>query len=692
MYNQGKYDNEPVTKGELKEVQKTIPTKDEYSKNYGSTPNPPYYVDSTWTDNGKLYRCIKERLFGAFNMSDWILVATDDSTIEEFVENVYTAYELPIPEQVDNKIETYCQDEDPSLNWNIDIDKEIHKGDYWYSKSTGIQKKYTKVSVKPVSYEWLRVSIPMSLFDLIDGHKNIYINKPTEYEKDDYWIIDTNEDIPENCSIGDIVVANVSSTTYDKNNFEKKDLKTIKVTAPEDEYYSKEEVDIKNTELKSETNAEIKKTKDEINLDVSTNVKPVIITKEQVNNYICLENTPLSQGAVHILSIKGVPGVTKTYTILTSNYEDFSIYDEISFDSPIILTATTIDDEVISDEIYIEDNYLKIIQRIDYDELNNKIVLENPIIHNIGDVLLNTYTDNTYIKMKDFDINLSFFCEYIKKNLLTDLFSTQVEARASWNISDQNIKSKVSRGNIISEINQSPELVGIKADKIKFEGLVTANEYFKVLEDGSIVAVNASLTGNIYLPDGGKVVGGDGLFTNLQFLSDGYQAFNRFGWTLDSYGDSEKIRLKIYAYIPKNFKVENAFLTFYHMPIRYLHPSDNNQYLWCYVKNINLYKVTNINDLFVTYSGYAVSTDGQMQTENTNKLNYTPAVNDTTHGVVSITSEDLKEFIESGINEFSIETSDTSPSNPGNDYCGKEDASSGYGFAILNIFGYMKTN
>lgn len=691
MYNQGKYDNEPVTKGELKEVKETIPNKDEYSKNYGSTPNPPYYVDSTWTADGKIYRCIKERLFGTFNMSDWVLVATDDSSIEEFVENVYTAYELPIPEQVDNKIETYCQDNDPSLNWIVDIDKEIHKGDYWYSKNTGVQRRYIKSSINPIKYEWVRVSIPMSLFDLIDGHKNIFITKPTQYEKEDYWIIDTNDNIPENCNIGDIVIANTSSTTYNKNNFEKKDLKTIKVTAPEDEYYSKEEIDIKNTELETDTKAEIIKAKDEIQLDVNTNIKPVIITKEQINNFICLDNTPLSQGAIHKLVIKGIPGETKEYTILTSKDENFSVCDEINIDSPIILTAMTVDNEVISDEIQIEDNYLKIIQRIDYDDLNNKFVLETPIIHNIGDVLLNTYDNVTYIKMRDYNVNLSFFCEYIRKNLLTDIFSTQVEARAMVNISDQNINLKVSKNEIISAINLSPEITSIKSNKIKLEGLVTANENFKVLEDGSIVAVNASLTGNIYLPDGGKVIGGDGLFTNLQFLSDGYNSFTPIGWSLSMDNQSIKVPLNISAYIPPDFTVEKAYLTLYHMPACYLHPSDDSLYTWCYARNINLYKVSNFNDCFVTINGYEASWNEQAEVSNTNKLNYTPSVNSTSHGVMSITTDDISDFLTSGLNEFKIQTSDDSPGNFGNNYCQNTDASTGYAFAILNVFGYMKT-
>lgn len=63
-------------------------------------------------------------------------------------------------------------------------------------------------------------------------------------------------------------------------------------------------------------------------------------------------------------------------------------------------------------------------------------------------------------------------------------------------LSDE-ISSKVSRGQVISEINQTPEQVRISADKIKLEGAVTANENFKVLQDGSIEAKNATIEGDI---------------------------------------------------------------------------------------------------------------------------------------------------------------------------------------------------
>ncbi len=691
MYNQGKYDNEPVTKGELKEVQSTIPTKDEYSKNYGSTPQPPYYKDSTWTENGKVYKCINDRLFGNFNIDDWSLVATDSSILEDFVENVYSVYELPISKQVDNKIETFYQEKDPSLDWLTDIDKEIHKNDFWLNSTTGIQNKFVKKSVNPISYSWQRVSVPNVLFDMIDGHKNIFINKPQSYEKDDYWIIDTLEDIPNDCEIGDIVISSTSSTLYNKNHFEKKDINTIVVSSPEDQYYSKEEIDIKTTELERNTKAEINKTKDEITLDVSTNIKPEIITKNQINDYIVLENTPNSKGAINKLSITGIPGQSKKYTILTSSYENFNISDEIDIASPIVLTALEMNNEIISDEILIEQNYIKIIQRIDYDSLNNKIVLTSPITHNIGDVLLNTYADTTYIKLKDYSVNINFSCEYIKKNLLTDLFTTNAESRALLNITDKGLSVKVSAQDVITIFETYPGLARLISDNIIMEGLTTINGNFKINLDGSMEAVNASLSGNIFLPDGGKVIGGDGLFTNLQFLSDGYQSFNSIGWILDMSNQSNKVSINISVYIPSNFKVEKAYLTLYHMPVCYLHPSDDSLYTWCFARNINLYKVDNFNDCYVIRSGYEADWNNKAQLTNTDKLNYTPTVTNDSHGVTIFTTDDISEYIKSGLNEFKLQTSDSNPGNYGNDYCQNTDAATGYAFAVLNVFGYMKT-
>ncbi len=64
------------------------------------------------------------------------------------------------------------------------------------------------------------------------------------------------------------------------------------------------------------------------------------------------------------------------------------------------------------------------------------------------------------------------------------------------------VSSKVSKGDIISEINQTAEEVKIQASRIKLEGIITANGNFKVLEDGSIETTNGTFSGTITSENG----------------------------------------------------------------------------------------------------------------------------------------------------------------------------------------------
>lgn len=69
------------------------------------------------------------------------------------------------------------------------------------------------------------------------------------------------------------------------------------------------------------------------------------------------------------------------------------------------------------------------------------------------------------------------------------------QAQASIKINSGNIALKVSKNNIISSINQSAEFVSIDAGKINLNGIVTANNHFKILTDGSMVASAGQIGG-----------------------------------------------------------------------------------------------------------------------------------------------------------------------------------------------------
>ena len=64
------------------------------------------------------------------------------------------------------------------------------------------------------------------------------------------------------------------------------------------------------------------------------------------------------------------------------------------------------------------------------------------------------------------------------------------------------ITTKVGYGEIISSINQTPEEITIHAERISLEGIVTANDNFKILEDGSIEANNGKFNGTITVANG----------------------------------------------------------------------------------------------------------------------------------------------------------------------------------------------
>ena len=75
------------------------------------------------------------------------------------------------------------------------------------------------------------------------------------------------------------------------------------------------------------------------------------------------------------------------------------------------------------------------------------------------------------------------------------------------------LNGKVDSTEIISTINQTAESIKIQASKIKLEGLVTANSYFKILTNGSIEAVNGKFTGTITATSG--TIGGWRISGNL---------------------------------------------------------------------------------------------------------------------------------------------------------------------------------
>lgn len=100
-------------------------------------------------------------------------------------------------------------------------------------------------------------------------------------------------------------------------------------------------------------------------------------------------------------------------------------------------------------------------------------------------------------------------------------------------------------GNLKSFVGAGQDGVKIKAANIQLEGLVTANENFKILEDGSIVTKNATISGKVYVDNGGKV-GGFEIKNGCMKWGDG-QAEIRLGYDTSFGGSCVYIKADLFS-------------------------------------------------------------------------------------------------------------------------------------------------
>lgn len=376
MAQNPKYDNDMVNLGYLNKrlgqteesINKNNSSISRIPKNYSTPPNPPYYKDSLLCYGNKIYRCNKTKMNGNFSWNDWTVVATDDTTISDFINNTYEVEKLEIQEQIDGKIQTHYQENDPSKDWTTDLEKGRHAGDYWYNTSDNTQWRYNQITTGPtITYGWGQVNIPKSVFDTIDRKKSIYTAKPTSYKKDDLWIIEetlSDDDLPigtdENpIAKGDWVFSIADSENYNKEHWVKRD-EDVSLSYLEQHYYTITEIDSNLEVIERNTESKITKATEEISLNVSQ----TYTTKEEhtkaindfdkqvgtINQTIIEQKETLSDLSVEVgevsASVESVETRTEDLTvdlngvkqniIPMSTSANSSIYIEDASDSPLI--------------------------------------------------------------------------------------------------------------------------------------------------------------------------------------------------------------------------------------------------------------------------------------------------------------------------------------------------------------------
>lgn len=101
-----------------------------------------------------------------------------------------------------------------------------------------------------------------------------------------------------------------------------------------------------------------------------------------------------------------------------------------------------------------------------------------------------------------------------------------------------------SAGNLVSFIEQTASQIKIKAKHISLEGIVTANQNFKILTDGSIVAKNGKFTGEIETDKG--LIGGFEIASGR--IGSATTAGNNYGGGLAIYDDFFRVGAS-YGYV-----------------------------------------------------------------------------------------------------------------------------------------------
>lgn len=196
----------------LAAAEKAQDTADHKRRVFVVQPEPPYDIGDLWTQgsNGDLMRCKVARASGSYSADDWQRASkyTDDSTFNTFLDGVFKDTINNLKTQIDGKIETWYQPNDPSLKWTKteehpwldangnkildtsgneiilvwESEKVEHEGDLWHNTTDNTQWIYN-------SGVWKPQSIPDALLDKVDGKSSVYTVQPTPpYYSGDLWM------------------------------------------------------------------------------------------------------------------------------------------------------------------------------------------------------------------------------------------------------------------------------------------------------------------------------------------------------------------------------------------------------------------------------------------------------------------------------------------------------------------------
>lgn len=159
------------------------------------------YID----DNGNI------RLAGNASIA-WDSVTGTENVV---VKDTLNEFMATVKEQIDGKIDTFRQSDDPSVNWTNE-EKKSHENDLWYDTTNNIVKMWNGST-----WDDFTGDVPESVWNEINGKAQIFTDTPkTPYNKGDLWFVGSSGDIL-TC-----VTARKESEQYNSNDWTKQNKYT----------------------------------------------------------------------------------------------------------------------------------------------------------------------------------------------------------------------------------------------------------------------------------------------------------------------------------------------------------------------------------------------------------------------------------------------------------------------------------
>lgn len=178
-------------------------TADGKRRVFTTTPFVPYDKGDLWLSAKELYVCVTPKtILERYSLADFELATkyTDDTNLNDFVNNVYPEDLTELTNQIDSKVTTWYYSGEPTLNnepannWSQN-DYIKHTGDLYYDKDTGYTYTF---QINEGVYSWIHI-IDSDLTDALakanaaqdtaDNKRRIFLAPPLPpYDNGDLWL------------------------------------------------------------------------------------------------------------------------------------------------------------------------------------------------------------------------------------------------------------------------------------------------------------------------------------------------------------------------------------------------------------------------------------------------------------------------------------------------------------------------